>query len=72
MAVPPKKKKGTNPLSVKKKMLFVPNTKDKSTIKTDLKRKQEETDVEAAKKKKRKQKHTKPSTASETSFIQPT
>jgi len=64
VAVPPLKKrkgaKGPNPLRVKKKMLFVPSTEDKSTVKTGVTRKQEEgTDVEAVKKKKRKRKHTK-------------
>jgi len=73
-AGPPLKKrkgaKGPNPLSVKKKRLFVPDT---STLKTGLKRKWEEGTVgEAATKKKRKRKHTKPSTGPETSFNQPT
>jgi len=74
-AGPPLKKrkgaKGPNPLSVKKKRLLVPSTEDKSTIKTGLKRKQEEgTAGEAATKKKRKRKHTKPSIGPETSFNQ--
>jgi len=52
-------------------MLFVPNTEDKSTVTTGVKRKQEEgTDVEAVKKKKRKWKHTKPRIASKASFDQ--
>jgi len=74
-AGPPLKKrkgaKGPNPLSVKKKRLLVPSTEDKSTIKTGLKRKREEgTAGEAATKKKRKRKHTKPSIGPETSFNQ--
>jgi len=65
--------KGPNPLSVKKKRSFVPNTEDKSTIRIGLKRKREEGTVdEAAKTKKRKRKHTKPNIGPETSSNQPT